>query len=224
MQHTFDFLSKLRNNNNREWFSEHKSDYIQSQEEMIAFADRVLAKLKESDHIETISGKKGLMRIYRDTRFSKNKIPYKSGWSCGIKRATAQLRGGYYYRIEPGSSVIAGGFWGPEAKDLKLIRYQIAQEPEELRNILDEMPLKSYFKEMHGEQLKTSPKGFSKEDPAIDLLRFKQFLLVKKFSNKEVLSSGFADAIAEGFNKMRPFHDYFSYILTHDLNGVPLIK
>lgn len=223
MKHTFDFLTKLKKNNNRDWFGEHKDEYTRSHEEMIAFADEVITKLKASDNIATASGKKGLKRIYRDTRFSNNKTPYKSGWSCGITRATTSLRGGYYFRIEPGNSVIAGGFWGPDSKDLKLIREQIAQDPEELRTILANKAFGSYFGQMEGEQVKTAPKGFSKEDPAIDLLRFKQFLLVKNFTDEEVMDPNFAEMIADGFKRMRPFHDYFSYILTHDLNGVPFL-
>lgn len=222
MKHTFKFLSQLRKNNNREWFNEHKESYLASHNEVIAFAEKVLSELRETDNIETISGKKGLMRIYRDTRFSKNKTPYKTGWSCGFKRATNALRGGYYFRLEPGNSVVAGGFWGPEPKDLKLIRDQISQEPDELRDLLNNAAFQSQFGQMQGEQVKTSPKGFSKDDPAIDLIRNKQFLISKKFTDAEVLNPNFASVIANSFNQMRPFHDYFSYILTHDLNGTEL--
>ncbi len=224
MQHTFTFLSQLQQNNNREWFNNHKESYLQSYEEIIEFADAVLERLKQTDQIETQNGKKGLMRIYRDTRFSNNKTPYKSGWSCSFKRATSALRGGYYFRIEPGNTAVAGGFWGPDAKDLKLIRDQIAADDDALREILKEPGFQSYFGEMQGEQVKSSPKGFSKDDPAIDLLRYKQFLLVKNFTNEEVLKPDFAAKVADSFHRMRPFHDYFSYILTHDLNGVPMIK
>ncbi|MFY0600542.1 MAG: DUF2461 domain-containing protein [Cyclobacteriaceae bacterium] len=223
MTHTFPFLTQLKNNNDRAWFDANKPSYTLSHEEMIAFADDILHKLKEKDNIETLSGKKSLMRIYRDTRFSKDKTPYKTGWSGGFKRASSELRGGYYFRVEPGNSVVAGGFWGPESKDLKQIRDQIAQDPDELRNILSEPNFKDFFGEMEGETVKTAPKGFLKEDPAIDLLRHKQFLLVKKFSDKEVLKSDFSSVIADAFHRMRPFHDYFSYILTHDLNGTPLL-
>ncbi|MFT6867603.1 MAG: hypothetical protein ACJA08_002446 [Cyclobacteriaceae bacterium] len=224
MQHSFTFLTQLQQNNNREWFNKNKETYLQSHEEVIAFADDVLSKLKETDQIETQNGKKGLMRIYRDTRFSNNKTPYKSGWSCSFKRATAALRGGYYFRIEPGNTAVAGGFWGPDPKDLKLIRDQIAAEDDSLRGVLNEPNFKSYFGDMQGEQVKSSPKGFSKDDLAIDLLRYKQFLLVKHFKDEEVLKADFAAKVADGFARMRPFHDYFSYILTHDLNGVTLIK
>ena len=164
------------------------------------------------------------MRIYRDTRFSKDKTPYKAGWSCAFKRATTERRGGYYFHIEPGNNLIAGGFWGPEPKDLKLIRDQIAQDDEPLRELLDNKDFKSYFGQLEGEQVKSAPKGFKKDHPAINLLKYKQFMVVKYFKDEEVLKSDFASVVANGFIRMRPFHDYFSYILTHDLNGVSLLE
>ena len=123
---TFEFINQLKENNNREWFTENKKKYQEEHEIMIGFAEEVLSKMKEFDEIETASGKRSLQRIYRDTRFSKDKTPYKQYWGGGLKRATKQLRGGYYFHIEEGNSFVGGGFWGPNADDLKLIRQQIA--------------------------------------------------------------------------------------------------
>ena len=120
------FLMDLKKNNNREWFNKHKDRYLKEHQHMIAFADALLAELKKLDNIETASGKESLFRIYKDTRFSKDKTPYKINWAGGFKRATKKLRGGYYFHIEPGNSFVGGGFWGPNPEDLKRIREDIA--------------------------------------------------------------------------------------------------
>ena len=109
----FDFLKDLSKNNNREWFNKNKERYIREYENMIAFAGALLQEMKKHDTIETTSGKDVLFRIYRDTRFSKDKTPYKTYWAGSFKRATKKLRGGYYFQIEPGGSLAAGGFLAP---------------------------------------------------------------------------------------------------------------
>lgn len=220
---TFDFLKALSENNNREWFQEHKTDYTKAHENIISFADMVLLELQKHDQIETPSGKKSLFRIYRDVRFAKDKSPYKAHFAGAFKRATKALRGGYYFHIKPGESFMAGGFWGPNAQDLKHIRNQIAQDPDPLREILASKGFKKTFGELIGDQVKTAPKGFSKEDPAIDLLRFKQYIVKHDFTDKEVLAKDFAQQLNQAFIAMRPFLDYMSDILTSDLNGISLI-
>lgn len=108
----FDFLSSLKANNDRDWFNANKTFFQKEQSEIEAFAEALLQMLNRHDLIETPSAKKSLYRIYRDTRFSNDKTPYKTHWSGSFKRATKFRRGGYYYHIEPGNSFIAGGFWG----------------------------------------------------------------------------------------------------------------
>jgi uncharacterized protein (TIGR02453 family) len=216
----FDFLNLLSKNNNRDWFNANKDEYVKQHENTIAFADSLLLELNTHDNIETPSGKKSLFRIYRDVRFSKDKSPYKNNWSGGFKRATKKLRGGYYFHIQPGNTLIGGGFWGPNKEDLQRIREDIASNDTELRNILADKTFIDTFGELHGEQLKTCPKGFNKEHPAVDLLRFKQFIIYKKYKDKEVLSSDFSSKVNDAFKKMRPFLDYMSESVTTDANGL----
>ena len=218
----FKFLKKLKANNNREWFAENKPEYLKFHQETIDFADELLAKMNAHDNIETPTGKKSLLRIYRDVRFSKNKDPYKTYWGIAYKRATQLLRGGYYFHIEPGNSMIAGGFWAPNKEDLLRIREEIVMDDEELRAIITEKKFVQTFGGLQGEQLKTAPKGFPKDHKAIDLLRYKQFVVWKKFSDKEILHKDFAEKANETFIAMRPFLDYMSDVLTTDSNGSPL--
>ncbi|MEO6287235.1 MAG: DUF2461 domain-containing protein [Dyadobacter sp.] len=219
---SLEFLKSLRQNNNRDWFNAHKDEFIEEQNHIENFAGMLLAELNVHDLIETPSGKKSLQRIYRDTRFSTNKTPYKTNWSGGFSRATGQRRGGYYFHIEPGNSFIAGGFWAPNPQDMKRIRDDISFDPEPLRKILKSKSFVSTFGTLGGEQLKTTPKGFDANDEAIDLLRYKQFLLSRKFTDAQILSPAFLSEANLTFKNMRPFFDYMSEILTIDADGLDL--
>lgn len=218
----FDFLKKLTKNNNREWFTENKGLYEVNREEVIKFADEVLVLLNKHDNIETVSGKKALFRIYRDVRFSKDKTPYKTNYSASFTRATKLLRGGYYLHLEPGNSFIGGGFWGPSSADLKLIRNNILEFGDELKAIIISKEFVSNFGELEGDKLKTAPKGFDKNHKQIELLRYKQFLAVKRFSDEEVLGKDFSLKVSNGFAAMRPFFDYMSEALTTNADGESL--
>lgn len=219
----FQYLSDLKESNNREWFQKNRERYELVHQAMIGFADGLLEEMRKFDHIETVSGKKSLFRIYRDVRFSKDKKPYKTSWSGSFRRATRNLRGGYYFHVEPGNSFIAGGFFGPNAEDLRHIRSHINLEDEPIREVLDNPVLQKYFGGLTGEKVKTAPQGFSREHPSIDLLRHKQFLLEHSFSDAEALKPDFYKSMANGFEKMLPFFGVMSEILTTDLNGNSLI-
>jgi uncharacterized protein (TIGR02453 family) len=217
---SFAFLTALKENNNREWFNANKTIFQKEQALIESFAQQLLQELSQHDQIETPSGKSSMHRIYRDTRFSKDKTPYKGNWSGGFKRATKYRRGGYYFHLEPGNSFVAGGFWAPNTQDLKRIRDDIAFDPAPLRKIIKSKSFIATFQTLQGEQLKTTPKGFDAGHEAIDLLRYKQFLLIRKFTDKEVLSEQFLKEANQAFKNMRPFFDYMSEVLTTDVNGL----
>ncbi len=219
---SFEFLKILKKNNNRDWFALNKNKYISELEQITSFADALLIEMNKIDVIETPSGKKSLHRIYKDTRFSKEKIPYKTNWSGSFTRATKQRRGGYYFHLEPGNTFIAGGFWEPEPKDLKRIRDEFAYDAEPLRKILKSKTFKDTFASLIGDQIKTSPKGYDSKHPNIDLLRYKQFILMKKFTDKEAMADSFVKEVASTFYKMKPFLNYMTEILTTDVNGISI--
>lgn len=215
----FRFLSSLKKNNNKDWFQLHKSEFLREQDMVAAFADALLHTLSQHDQIETVTGKESLHRIYRDTRFSHNKTPYKTNWSGRFKRASKFRRGGYYFNIEPGNSFIGGGFWGPVPSDLKRIREDIAFDDQPLRKIIKNKSFIATFGSLKGEQLKSAPRGFAADHESLDLLRYKQFLLIRPFTDEEVVSEGFLRAADLTFRNMRPFLDYMSELLSTDANG-----
>ncbi|GLR18655.1 DUF2461 domain-containing protein [Portibacter lacus] len=221
---TFKFLKELKQNNNRDWFQNNKSLYETSQLEMIDLAKNVNELMSTHDHIVELSPKRSIFRIYRDVRFSKDKTPYKTNWGGRVKRDTPFLRGGYYYQVEPGNSFAAVGFWGPSSPDLKLIRKQIAQDPEGIIQVSKDPGIIATFGEINGERLKKAPQGFSPDHEAIHWLRYKQFILSKSFTDKEVLGSDFAEKLDKTFRTARPFLNYMSEILTTNLDGEPLYE
>lgn len=215
---TLDFLSDLKKNNNRDWFNENKPRYIAAHENVINFMDQLIAEMKKVDNIENESGKKSLFRIYRDVRFSQDKSPYKTGFGASMSRATKWLRGGYYIHFEPGNTLVAAGFWKPNPADLKLIRDEIALDAAPLRDILNDPDFKNIWGEIEGEQVKTAPKGYAKDHPNIDLLRYKSFTFVHRFTDEEALSDEFLFKPVKCYLALRPFFDYMSDVLTRHLD------
>lgn len=220
---TFGFLKELKKNNNRDWFTENKKRYQASQLELEALAEELMSRVNGFDVLEEVQAKKTLFRIYRDVRFSKNKDPYKTNRSGYFARKGVERRGSYYFSLEPGKSMIGGGFYKPEPSDLNHIRQQLDLHSEPLKKAITQKKFKENFGEMLGEQLKTNPRGFEKDHPDIDLLRYKSFYFMKTFTDKEVMSDDFPKIAAAGFKTLKPFFDVMTDYLTTDLNGSPLV-
>jgi len=215
----YTFFNKLSKNNNRDWFNEHKPEFKALEAETKGFFEEVMQQMRIHDDIEKMK----MYRIYRDVRFSKDKTPYKTRFAVGYTRATARLRGGYYLNIAPGENFVAAGFWDPNKDDLLRIRKELEMDASELRDIIADKTFKNTWGSLEGDQLKTAPKGFDKEHENIDLLRYKQFLVSRQFTDKEVASKDFIHKVDESFKAIRPFFDFMSDVLTTDLNGVSLI-
>lgn len=215
----FTFLAALRQNNNREWFGEHKTEFKRIEAEVKEFYTEVRELLENHDAIERMK----LFRIYRDVRFSADKTPYKPHFAGSFSRLGAELRGGYYLRIKPGETFIAIGFWNPNKEDLLRIRKEWETDASELWAILNDAGFKSVWGGLQGEAVKTAPKGFDKAHPEIALIRRKQFIFTKNFTDKEVLSKDFIYQIDASYKAIRPFFDLMSSILTTNLNGESLL-
>jgi len=217
----FEFLKQLSRNNNRVWFSEHKKEYDAIAKENKKFVDEIYSEMEFHDSL----GKIHILRINRDIRFSKDKTPYKSNFGAGLSRKKPMLRGGYYMHLEPGNTYVGGGFWGPNSEDLLRIRKEFEIDDSQIKKITSNKTFIKYFGELKGEDaVKTAPKGFDKNHPAIDLIKKKQYVVMRKFSDKEVFSDSFQKEIISTFLAMRPFFDYMSEVLTTNLNGESVFK
>jgi uncharacterized protein (TIGR02453 family) len=216
---TLVFLKDLSKNNNRSWFNANQEHYQLAKENAEQFFDALTGRMNTHDQIENPVGKKRLYRIYNDVRFSKNKDPYNPQFAGYLKRTKPLLRGGYYVWIKPGNSGIGCGFAYPNPQDLKRIRLDIAVNYEDWNKLLGSKLLKSNFSNMRGDQVKSAPRGFPRDHPAIGLLRFKQFWFEHSFTDAAVLSGNYLATVSKTFKSIRPFFDYMSEVLTTDLNG-----
>jgi len=119
-------------------------------------------------------------------RFSKNKLPYKTHFGGSFHRTKPELRGGYYLHIAPqNESFIATGFWNPNKEDLFRIRKEFEIDSDELRELMAQPRFKSVWGALQGDELKSAPRGFDKNDPNIDLIRRKQFIFTKKLQTRK---------------------------------------
>ena len=165
-----------------------------------------------------------MFRIYRDVRFSKDKTPYKTHFGGSFHRTKPKLRGGYYLHIAPNNeSFIATGFWEPNKDDLLRIRKEFEMDDIEIRKIISNKAFKNVWGELIGDELKSAPRNFDKEHKAIDLIRKKQHIFTKKYTDKEVLEKDFLKDVTNSFKVIRPYFDYMSDVLTTNLNGESII-
>jgi len=217
---TIQFLKTLQNNNNREWFNEHKESFTKEKLIFEKFLAEVTNNLNKHDKIE----KYKLYRIYRDVRFSKDKTPYKNSLGTAFIRKGNELRGTYYLHIEPNNSFLAGGFWQPNKEDLQRIRKEFEIDASEIRAILADKNFKTNFNgTLEGNELKSAPRGFDKKHPDIDLIRKKGFVAVRKFTDNQVLDTNFINEVDKSFKALRPFFNLMSAILTTNLNGESIL-
>jgi len=216
---TINYLNQLKKNNNRDWFNDNKQAFQNEYQKTKDFYEVLKVELNKHDVIEKLK----MFRIYRDVRFSKDKTPYKVHFSGHFVREGKERRGGYYLHIEPGNCFLAGGFWDPNKEDLFRIRKEIEMDSSEIRKIITEDNFVKHFGKLKGESLKTAPRGFDKEHPDLDLIRMKQFIITREFSDKEVLTKDFSEKVNSSFKAMRPYFNYMSDVLTTNLNGESIL-
>lgn len=216
---TLTFLKDLTQNNNREWFNENKNLYTESQENVIAFLDELIKEMAEFDEeLGKIDGKKTLFRIYRDTRFSKDKIPYKTNFGASLGMGKGSHKAGYYLHIEPGKSFLAGGVYMPESSVLKEVRKEISLYGEDFLKIISQKEFKKHFPELdQDDKLKKIPQGFEKEDPMGEYLKLKSFIVLYHLKDEEVLDKDAVKNMTKIFNLMKPFNDFLNTPLTLNL-------
>jgi uncharacterized protein (TIGR02453 family) len=215
-----DFFKKLHKNNNRDWFNDNKPEFKKIEAEVKAFYNELYNAVIVHDNVDKLK----VFRIYRDVRFSKDKTPYKTHFGGSVHRKKPELRGGYYLHIAPNNeSFIATGFWEPNKDDLLRIRKEFEMDANEISHIMNDKTFKSVWGKLVGDEVKTAPKGFNKEDKNIDLIKKKQFIFTRKFTDNEVTSPDFLNRVDEAFKAIRPYFDYMSDVLTTNLNGESLL-
>jgi uncharacterized protein (TIGR02453 family) len=206
-QKTLDFLAGLRENNDRVWFDANRKQYEAAKKDVEQAVGQLLLGCAAFDtSLQGLEAKSMMFRIFKDVRFSKDKSPYKTNlgaWMNGGGKNS--MNAGYYLHIEAGDrSFLAGGSYMPPANVLKSIREAIDYDHEGLLEVLKEKEFVKNFGELGGETLKTSPKGYEKDHPAIDLLKHKSFVVSHKVSDKELVRPDFAAKAALIYKSMYP--------------------
>ena len=207
---TLQFLRNLEKNNNREWFNENKTLYQEAQQDVISFVEKLIEEMADFDEeMGKLVAKKSVFRIYRDTRFSKDKTPYKTNFGMGLGMGKGNKISGYYLHIEPGKSFLAGGVYKPEPSVLKTIRQEISAFGDEFKAILEQDEFRNYFRGLSVEdKLKKVPLGFEKDDKMAEYLKLKHFIVTHPISDEQLLSENAVKEFAKIFKAMKPLNDF----------------
>jgi uncharacterized protein (TIGR02453 family) len=211
---TLTFLTELGKNNNREWFAANKTGYADAKNNFENFVQKTINEISLFDPIlKGLEAKSCVFRINRDIRFSNDKSPYKSNFGAFIVKGgkkNGDKYTGYYIHIEPGKSFIAGGAYMPPAPWLAAIREKINHKPESFIKIINHKEFITHFDKLSGEKLKTPPRGYTSDNPNIDLLKFKSFLAVKEVADKVVLSPDYFNHVISVLKAMKPLNDFLN--------------
>ena len=212
------FLEDLKANNTTEWMHANKKRYEAYKKDYHALIASVLNEMKPLDpSLEPLEVKNCTFRINRDIRFSKDKSPYKT--NMGIWMTTNKTRKnspGYYIHFEKGKCFIGGGVWCPDADELKKIRREIAFFHDDLEQIVEDATFKKEFGALdieEGNVLKSAPKGYEANHPAIEYLKFKSFTISQPIAEKTFSYKQFAEIIAQKLILMKPLNDFLNRAL-----------
>ncbi|NNE98884.1 MAG: DUF2461 domain-containing protein [Pyrinomonadaceae bacterium] len=211
MKKVLTFLKKLEKNNNRDWFQANKPEYEAAREDFIGLVEKLIAGISKFDpEIIGTDPKKAVFRIYRDVRFSKDKSPYKLAFGASISPGATKMEGaGYYVHIQPKGSMLAGGKYMPQSKELLAIRNAVVKRSKDFLKIPKAKKFKEYFGEIRGDKLKTAPKGFPKDHEMIEYLRLKSFVAYhEKIPQKTVTDPKFDKYAVRVFKAMKPLNDF----------------
>jgi uncharacterized protein (TIGR02453 family) len=209
MKKTTAFLKQIKKNNSKEWFDKNRSAYEEAKSEFLVIVENILNQsVKFDKKLSGLQAKKTLFRINRDIRFSKNKSPYKTNFGARLMPGTKDnIIPGYYLHVEPGNTFLAGGSYMPEPDKLNAIRQEIDYDFKGFKKLLSAKDFKKYFggKLSDEEKLVNPPKGYDKENPAIEYLKFKHYIVLHQVDEKKLMSPSFPKYAVDVFKAMYPF-------------------
>jgi len=221
MESIFSFLRDLAAHNNREWFGENKKRYQQSLDRFRVFVAEVLGGITLFDPLlRLIEAKDTIFRIYKDTRFSKDKTPYKTNFGCwmsGGGRRSADA--GYYFHLEPDGCFMAAGVWMPPAGQLQLIRQEIIFDPVAFSKVFHDQWINQNYERTGAEdKLKKGPAGFPKDFELLDELKYKHYVFSKNYSDMEVVRGDFPQKLVEDYRGLFPVVHYLNQAMSYTGN------
>jgi len=212
MNLVLDFLKSLKSNNNREWFNENKQLYLQSSEEFKRFVNQLIAGINEFDNsVGPIDPKDCIFRIYRDVRFSHDKVPFKTNYGAYIaKGGRKSPYAGYYFHLDADDSFASGGIYMAEPAIMKRIREDIDLYPEDFLAIINEKKFKETFQFFDEDRLKRVPQGFDKDSPVAEYLKFKHLTPYHTLSEMDIARKDLLKHTLKIFETMKPLVDFLN--------------
>ena len=214
---TLKFLKDLEKNNNKPWFDVHRPQYETAKADFYAMVEKLIPAIAKFDApIGQLAVKQCVFRINRDVRFSKNKAPYKNNMACYFNQAGKSGGGaGYYLHVEPGKSFVAGGIWVPEAPVLAGIRQEIDYNFSTWKKIVENKKFKQIFTEgiKSNDTLVRPPKGYDENNPALEYLKMKSFIVSKPLADGDIQNKNFITDVAKTFSSMKPLIDFLNTAL-----------
>lgn len=214
----FKFLRELKAHNNRPWFQANKERYEKTvRNPLLDFIGELgphMRKISRQIIVDNSPSGGSMFRIYRDTRFAKDKTPYKTAASAQFRTARSKdvHAPGYYLHLEPGEVFGGGGIWRPEAPVLRQIRDYLAGHPSVWKAVLKDKKFKKHCT-VEGEKLARPPKGYPPGHELIEYLKYKDFTFFTQFKEKEACSPGFLDKFVEACAAAAPFMEFLSKAL-----------
>jgi uncharacterized protein (TIGR02453 family) len=211
---TLQFLAELKKNNSKEWFDANRKKYEAAKEDVKQITEKLIMALAGQDEeIGQLLAKDCTFRINRDVRFSKNKAPYKTNMSCIFSKGGKNSdKSGFYVHIEPGEAFIGAGYWSPEAKKLAAIRQEIDYNLNDWNKIILSKKFKATFEGGLSQEniLQRPPKGYDEENPAIEFLKLKSFIVRTKISDAALMDKNFVKNIANVYAIVKPMLDFLN--------------
>ena len=211
---TLTFLSDLKIHNEREWFHKNRNRYDETRLNYETFVQALIDEIVKFDPIlKGLEAKSCMYRINRDIRFTPDKTIYKTHLGAFIVRGGKKNGNrfpGYYFHVEPGGSLIAGGAYMPPTSWLSVIREKIDDKGADLVRISQAKDLIAYFGHIEGERVKTVPRGYPSDHPYLELLKLRSFLIERTFTDKEITSGKCFDLIVKMFRAMKPLNDFLT--------------
>lgn len=219
-----EFLEALNANNNREWFAEHKADYQKAKALFEDAVTQLIQTIKEIDpEVGHLEAKDCVFRIFRDTRFSHNKIPYKNNMGAYIaKGGRKSPLAGYYFHVEPGNSMFASGVYTPEKEVLYAVRKEVMNFGDEFEALLNDSNFKRLYPELMNDRLKMAPKGFAKDHEHIEWLKYKSFIVSHSLTNDALMAPSFPSHLQKLIKAAQPLTQFLNNGILHQEDELSL--
>jgi len=221
MKQILDFLKDLEENNSREWFDQNRDRYDATRQKFLVVAEQLIHVIRQfDDEIPVLNPKDCVFRIFRDVRFSKDKLPFKSNYGCFIARGGKKSGfAGYYFHLQPGECFLSGGIYMPLPEYLQAIRQEIFYHPKNYMDIIENQEFKSTYTLEYSNKLKTAPKGYPKDWEHLDLIKNRNYAFGHRIEENQLYASDFIEEANRLFKIIYPLNRYLNKAVDENLNS-----